>query len=87
MSSLLLLKVLLITLLDSEILILVISTESHCEIIFDLNLCQLVNEPTHTHSNILDLVLTNNLDNAVDLTVHSKLPLSLIIFDYIQNLF
>ena len=48
-----------------------------CEIIFDLNLCQLVSEPTHIHGNILDLVLTNNPDNIVDLIVHSKSPFSI----------
>ena len=48
-----------------------------CEIIFDLNLCQLVSEPTHIHGNILDLVLTNNPDNIVDLIVHSKPPFSI----------
>jgi len=34
----------------------------------------LVNEPTYIH----DLVLTNNPDNIVDLTAHSKLPLSIL---------
>ena len=48
-----------------------------CEIIFDLNLCQLVSEPAHIHGNILDLVLTNNPDNIVDLIVHSKPPFSI----------
>ena len=48
-----------------------------CEIIFDLNLCQLISEPTHIHGNILDLVLTNNPDQLFDLTVHSTQPLSI----------
>ena len=48
-----------------------------CEIIFDLNLCQLISEPTHIHGNILDLVLTNNPDQLFDLTVHSTQLLSI----------
>ena len=48
-----------------------------CEIIFDLNLCQLISKPTHIHGNILDLVLTNNPDQLFDLTVHSMQPLSI----------
>ena len=55
-----------------------------CEVIFDLNLCQLISEPTHIHSYILNLVLTNNPDELFDLTVeHSKQPLSISSDHYI----
>ena len=37
-----------------------------CELIFDLNLMQHVNSPTHLKGNILDLVLTN-VDTIQDL--------------------
>ena len=37
----------------------------------------LASELTHIYGNILDLVLTNNPDNIVDLTVHSKPPFSI----------
>ena len=40
-----------------------------------LNFIQLIDEPTHIHGNILDLVLTNNIDIIHDLSVHSKQPL------------
>ena len=37
---------------------------------FQLNLSQLINEPTHIQGNILDLVFTNNEDLIYDVTVH-----------------
>ena len=40
-----------------------------CELIFDLNLCQLVGDPTHVKGNILDLVLTNDFHFVSELTV------------------
>jgi len=33
-----------------------------CDLLFQLNLSQLVNEPTHNKGNILDLIITNNDD-------------------------
>ena len=41
-------------------------SNSLCELIFDLNLMQHVNSPTHLKGNILDLVLTN-VDTIQDL--------------------
>ena len=51
------------------------SSAKFCDIVFDLNFIQLIDEPTHIHGNILDLVLTNNIDIIHDLSVHSKQPL------------
>ena len=93
MSTLLLLKILLITLvLLGDFYFSNINWESlydnspssnsskFREIIFDLNLCQLVNEPTHIHGNILDLVLTIIPDSyIVDLTAHLYLPYLIIL--------
>jgi len=53
------------------------SSAKFCDVIFDLNLCQLISVPTHIHGSILDLVLTNNFDDIFDLTVHFKQPLSI----------
>ena len=44
-------------------------------ILFLTNFIQLIDEPTHIHGNVLDLVLTNNIDIIHDLSVHSKQPL------------
>ncbi|MCY3929513.1 MAG: reverse transcriptase family protein [Acidobacteria bacterium] len=46
-----------------------------CDIIFDLNLTQLINQPTHTAGNILDLILTNTPDSIFNLLIHDNLPL------------
>ena len=43
-------------------------SDSLCELIFDLNLMQHVNSPTHLKGNILDFVLTN-VDTTQDLMV------------------
>ena len=41
-----------------------------CDIVFSSNLVQLISSPTHNCGNVLDLVLTDNAENIVDLTVH-----------------
>ena len=41
-----------------------------CEFIFQSNLEQLINHPTHKHGNILDLLLTDSTDKIFNLTVH-----------------
>ena len=41
-----------------------------CEFIFESNLVQLVDLPTHVCGNILDLVLTNSPDHVTNLLVH-----------------
>ena len=51
------------------------SSAKFCETVFELNLTQLIDEATHIHGNILDLVLTNNIDIIHDITVNSKQPL------------
>lgn len=45
-----------------------------CDCIFDLNLSQLVIEPTHNLGNTLDLVLSNNPDCTIDLWVDPSTP-------------
>ena len=62
------------------------SSAKLCEIIFDLNLCQLGDKPTHFCGNILDLVLTNNPNNMIDLTAYLKQPL-LILSNYFVIIF
>ena len=46
-----------------------------CDIIFDLNLTQLINQPTHITGNILDLILTSSPDSIFNLHIHYDLPL------------
>ena len=41
-----------------------------CDMVFNSNLVQLINSPTHNCGNVLDLVLTDNAENITDLTVH-----------------
>ena len=41
-----------------------------CDMIFNSNLVQLINSPTHNCGNIQDLILTDNAENITDLTVH-----------------
>ena len=40
-----------------------------CELVYDLNLSQLVAQPTHTKGNILDFILTNAEDRITDVAV------------------
>jgi len=40
-----------------------------CDALFGLNFSQLIDKPTHSAGNILDLVLTNALEN---ISIHSK---------------
>jgi len=44
---------------------------SFCDLIFNLNLTQLVDKFTHNCGNILDLVITNIEDNISSLLIHS----------------
>ena len=46
-------------------------TNSFCDLIFDLNLTQLIDQPTHSGGNILDLVLTNIENSITSLTIQS----------------
>ena len=46
------------------------SSEKFCETVFELNLTQLIDEAIHIHGNILDLLLTNNIDIIHDITVN-----------------
>ena len=48
-----------------------------CDIIFNLNLSQLICEPTHIAGNMLDLILTNIPDYIFNVNVHSVPPLSI----------
>ena len=41
-----------------------------CDMVFSSNFVQLISSPTHNCGNVLDLVLTDNAENIVDLTVH-----------------
>lgn len=43
-----------------------------CDTIFNCNLTQLINKPTHKQGNILDLVLTTDPDNTCNLVVHDE---------------
>ena len=43
-----------------------------CDTLFDLNLTQLVREPTHIHGNILDLLVTNQPDQISDLSINNN---------------
>ena len=46
------------------------ASDNFCEFIFDSNLTQLVDTPTHTCGNMLDLVLTNCPEQISNLLVH-----------------
>jgi len=50
------------------------SSESNkfCDLLFQLNLTQLVDKPTHNLGNILDLIITNNEDIIYDLIIHPQ---------------
>ena len=43
-----------------------------CDLLFQYNLTQIVNEPTHNLGNILDLIITNNKDIIDNLKVHPQ---------------
>ena len=45
-------------------------SNTFCDLIFDLNLTQLMGSPSHISGNILDLLLTNNEDLIQNITVH-----------------
>ena len=48
-----------------------------CDIIFNLNLSQLICKPTHIAGNMLDLILTNIPNHIFNVNVHSVPPLSI----------
>jgi len=54
-------------------------SQNLCELVFHTGLVQFINEPTHIHGNILDLLLTNIDDSIKLLEVHrsSLIPLTL----------
>ena len=43
-----------------------------CDLVFQLNFLQLVNEPTHVQGNVLDLIFTNKEDLIDNVTVHPR---------------
>ena len=47
-------------------------SDSFCDLVFDLNLSQLIDNPTHIQGNILDLILTNQEELIHSVTVHSR---------------
>ena len=49
-----------------------------CDLVLNLNLVQMLNEPTHIHGNILDLVFTTDDDIITSLSVHSTTSLPII---------
>ena len=51
-------------------------SNAYAEIVFDLDLMQLIDSPTHTAGNILDVILTNS-DHCQNIDVHPNLPPSL----------
>ena len=55
-----------------------ISTKSDlfCDAIFDCNLFQLIDVPTHVHGNILDLVLTNVPERVSSMAISKSSPLN-----------
>ena len=57
-------------------------TFSFCDLIFDLNLVQLIETPTHIAGNTLDLLLTNNDSVIQNLLVNSTLPLTFLSSDH-----
>jgi len=66
-------------------------SQKFCDVLFELNLFQLIDEPSHSAGNILDLVLTNIPENISNLIIHSEPPHSIpsdhfvITFDYSSN--
>ena len=50
-------------------------SNAFCDLVFELNFAQLVLQSTHSHGNILDLVLTNKEELISSLTVQSQPPL------------
>ena len=48
------------------------TSDAFCNMVFDLNLSQLIICPTHIHGNLLDLLLTTNDDLVSNITVHSS---------------
>ena len=54
-----------------------------CDIIFELNLTHLINQPTYIAGNILDLILRSSLDSIFNLHIHDNLPLPISSDHYI----
>ena len=55
------------------------NSNQFCDMIFQANLSQLIDGPTHIHGNILDLLLTNMEDNIYQLQI---LPDHLLLSDH-----
>ena len=53
---------------------------SLCDFVFDYNLSQVIQIPTHTGGNILDIVLTERIihNNVIDYVCQHNLPSSLV---------
>jgi len=49
-----------------------------CDLVFNLNLVQMINEPTHIHGNILDLILIIDDNLITSLSVHSNSSLPIV---------
>uniref|UniRef100_A0A1X7SUM2 Reverse transcriptase domain-containing protein n=1 Tax=Amphimedon queenslandica TaxID=400682 RepID=A0A1X7SUM2_AMPQE len=48
-----------------------------CDLVFDLDISQVINSPTHIKGNLLDLVLTNSIDRLSDIVISPDIfPLS-----------
>ena len=59
-----------------------------CDLVFDPNLYQCVDQPTHIKGNILDLIITNSIDRISGVTIHQEpfsssdpLPISFSLLD------
>jgi len=63
-----------------------------CDVVFNLNLVQMIDEPTHIAGNILDLILTNVPDSISNLRIHCEPPFPIpsdhiiITFDFNSSL-
>jgi len=55
-----------------------LNSSSFCDFVFDTNLIQLVENPTHIAGHTLDLILTNYNLGIQNLTLDSKLPPQLL---------
>ena len=54
------------------------NSTNFCELVSDLNFCQLSASSTHKAGNILDLILTNNDQLVHDIVIHPVLPTGLL---------
>lgn len=49
------------------------SSELFCDFVFNNNLCQLIDKPTHTKGNTLDLIITNTSHRIQDINISSHI--------------